>query len=125
MILDTNALSALAGEDPRLIERIRPAPRLCVTLIGLGEYKFGLLGSRKRVELEIWLDAFLRKASVLSPNLATLDFYAAIRQELKAAATPIPANDCWIAALARQHRMDLVSRDAHFDKVADLRRFDW
>ena len=125
MILDTNALSALAAKDPNLIATIRPAPRLCTTLISLGEYKYGLLGSRKRDELERWLDAFLRKAETLYPNMATLDDYAAIRRELKLAGTPIPANDCWIAALARQHRMPVISRDSHFDHVRGALRLDW
>ena len=37
MILDTNALSALAAKDSALIQRIGSAPRLYLTLISLGE----------------------------------------------------------------------------------------
>ncbi len=125
MILDTNALSALAAKDLPLIAKVRSAARLHTTLISLGEFKYGLLGSRRRDELERWLEAFLMNAQILSPNMATLDDYAAIRRELKQAGTPIPANDCWIAALARQHRMPILSRDSHFDKVQGLRRLDW
>jgi predicted nucleic acid-binding protein len=51
--------------------------------------------------------------------------YAAIRSELKASGSPIPANDAWIAALARQHRMPIVSRDIHFDRVKNVERFAW
>ena len=42
MILDTNALSALAGLDQNLINQLSTAPRLCTTLISLGEYSYGL-----------------------------------------------------------------------------------
>jgi predicted nucleic acid-binding protein len=42
--------------------------------------------------------------------------------ELKQQATPIPANDTWIAALVRQYRLPLLSNDAHFDVVAGLQR---
>jgi predicted nucleic acid-binding protein len=31
------------------------------------------------------------------------------------AGRPIPANDGWIAALALQHRLSVLSRDEHFD----------
>ena len=127
MILDTNALSALAGRDAGLIERIANAPRLCVTLISLGEYAYGVAGcsaSRKK-QLERWLDAFLERAEVLLPNRDTVDPYAAVRAQLKAAGTPIPANDCWIAALARQHGLSLVSKDRHFDRVEGIERLDW
>jgi tRNA(fMet)-specific endonuclease VapC len=37
-------------------------------------------------------------------------------------ATPIPANDTWIAALARQHGLPVLSNDAHFDVVAGIQR---
>lgn len=72
MILDTNALSALAEKDPGLIKVVRFAPRLAVTLIILGEYHYGIKVSRKKGELVQWLDVFLRKAEVLSPSLETL-----------------------------------------------------
>ena len=51
--------------------------------------------------------------------------YAAIRSELKAGRSPIPANDAWIAALARQHRIPIVGRDIHFDRVKNIERLAW
>ncbi|MGH7750119.1 MAG: PIN domain-containing protein [Steroidobacteraceae bacterium] len=37
----------------------------------------------------------------------------------------MPANDAWIAALALQHRLAVLSRDGHFDAVPSLEREDW
>jgi tRNA(fMet)-specific endonuclease VapC len=125
MILDTNALSALADRDEDLVRRIQSAPRLYVTLISLGEYYYGVSRSTKRRELSAWLEVFLKRAEVLSPALTTLPHYADIRRELKAAGTPIPANDCWIAALVREHGMPIVSQDAHFDQVSGIKRLAW
>jgi predicted nucleic acid-binding protein len=31
----------------------------------------------------------------------------------------------WIAALARQHAMPVLSRDHHFDFIPDIQRLDW
>jgi predicted nucleic acid-binding protein len=39
---------------------------------------------------------------------------------LRAAGTPIPTNDLWIASLAVQHELLLVSRDKHFRNVAQI-----
>ncbi|MBX3734827.1 MAG: hypothetical protein KF791_19795 [Verrucomicrobiae bacterium] len=55
----------------------------------------------------------------------TADPYANIREELRAAATPIPENDIWIAALCRQHQLAVASRHVHFDRVRGLRRVTW
>ena len=52
-------------------------------------------------------------------------YYAAIRSELKASGSPIAANDAWIAALARQHRIPIVTRDIHLDRVKDIERLAW
>lgn len=125
MILDTNAVSALAEKDTKLIQSIQSAPRLCVTLISLGEYHYGISQSKKQKELSAWLKAFLERAEMLAPALTTLPHYADIRRELKAAGTPIPANDCWIAALVREHQMPIVSKDRHFDKIGGVRRLEW
>ena len=55
----------------------------------------------------------------------TADSYAAIRAEVKSQGQPIPANDVWIAALARQHRLPILSRNHHFDAVPGLGRLTW
>jgi tRNA(fMet)-specific endonuclease VapC len=125
MLLDTNALSALAAGDETLIQSIEKVPRLCVTIISLGEYSYGIAQSRHEIELARWLDAFLQRADVLCLRRETLPHYAEVRRQLKKDGTPIPANDCWIAALAKEHRLPVVSLDKHFDAVKGLRRISW
>lgn len=125
MILDTNALSAFFDGEPPVVRRIGLARAIHLPVMVLGEYRFGLLGSRKRRERESTLDAFVDVAAVLDITASTARRYAEIRHELKLAATPIPANDAWIAALAREHDLPVMSRDAHFDAVAGLRRIRW
>ena len=125
MILDTNAISALAEQDKAVIGLVQAAPRVTVTIISLGEYAFGISQSRHRAELEAWLDALLLKVDVLLLEQKTLPFYAEVRARLKVAGTPIPANDCWIAALAKQHRLPIVSQDRHFDSVKGIQRIGW
>ena len=75
--------------------------------------------------MEAWLDALLLKVDVLLLEKKTLPFYAEVRGWLKVAGTPIPANDCWIAALAKQHRLPIVSQDRHFDSVKGIQRIGW
>ena len=44
---------------------------------------------------------------------------------LRSRGTPIPENDLWIAALAVQHKLTLVTRDSHFQVVAGLITESW
>ena len=125
MILDTNALSALLDKDAALLKAIQESRELALPVIVLGEFRFGINVSRRRDEYLAWLRRDLSLFRVLPVVEETSVYYAAIRSELKASGSPIPANDAWIAALARQHRMPIVSRDTHFDKVENIERFGW
>ena len=125
MILDTNAISAFFEDVPAVCLAVGGSEVLAVPSIVLGEYRFGLSGSRLRAELEAKLGRLERLADVLCVDAETARHYAAIRRELKDAGTPIPDNDLWIAALVRQHGLPLLSNDAHFDHVKDLTRIGW
>jgi len=37
----------------------------------------------------------------------------------------IPENDIWIAAIAVQHNLTLVSRDGHFNEIENLKVIAW
>ena len=125
MIVDTNALSAFFDGDADVVPRFARADDIAVPVIVLGEYRFGLLGSRKRHVREEVLEQFVHSARVLEITDATSRHYAAIRYDLRTAGTPIPVNDTWIAALAREHALPVLSNDTHFDAVRDVRRLGW
>lgn len=125
MILDTNAVSAIADKDRRLLEVISTAPFLALSFIAYAEFRYGLLGS-ERPEAGIRLLADLTASiPLLVPDKDTLEQYADIKDHLKRKGHPIPDNDIWIAALARQHSMPVLSRDRHFDAIPDIQRLDW
>ena len=125
MILDTNALSALADGDQRLLRVIDKEPALSVPVIVLGEYLYGIHQSRFRLRYQRWLDANLPLFDLLVVGLETARRYGELRRELKTAGTLIPSNDAWIAALAREHRLPIVTRDNHFQAVPGLHRLTW
>ncbi len=125
MILDTNALSAFVDGDAGLGEILRREPRAAIPVIVLGEFRYGIAQSRRRAEYVAWLDSHLDHFDVLAVTQETAETYAALRVALKQSGRPIPANDAWIAALALQHRLPVLSRDEHFDAVPRLERRSW
>lgn len=122
MILDTNALSAWVEGLATVEVAFRSADRLVVPSVVLGEYYFGIRQSRHRSRYEDWLRRYLPLAEIAAVTSATADAYAEIRLELKRLGHPIPPNDAWIAALARQHALPVLSNDTHFDVVDGVRR---
>lgn len=125
MILDTNALSAFVDGDPAVGEVLRHQTRASIPVIVLGEFRYGIAQSRHRAAYEQWLKDQLRHFEVLPVTDETATSYAALRVALKQKGTPIPANDAWIAALAMQHRLPVLSRDQHFDAVPQIKRQGW
>jgi tRNA(fMet)-specific endonuclease VapC len=125
LILDTNALSAVADGEASAIELVAGADRVAVPVIVLGEYRLGIAQSRRRVSYDSWLREWITAVMVLDIDDGTTHSYSSIGLELKRKGKPIPTNDLWIAALCRQHSLPLISRDQHFDLVPGLRRLDW
>ena len=125
MILDTNALSAVADGEVSAVELVAGADRVALPVIVLGEYRLGIAQSRHRASYESWLRQWIATVTVLDIDDGTTHSYSAIGLELKRKGKPIPSNDLWIAALCRQHSLPLVSRDQHFDFVPGLQRLHW
>lgn len=126
MILDTNAVSALlAGHDIALNSLLQGNSRQHLPLPVVAEYQYGILALNRPQRLAALLRRLEAESAVLCPDRATADHYAAIAHDLRQRGTPIPENDLWIAALARQYSLPIVSRDAHFDYVAGIRRLGW
>ena len=122
MILDTNALSAWAEGVAAVEAPLRSARRLVVPSIVLGEYYFGIRQSSHRDRYQDWLRRYLPLAEIAIVTHATAGVYADVRLELKRSGNPIPPNDAWIAAFARQHGLPVSSNAAHFDRVDGVQR---
>jgi tRNA(fMet)-specific endonuclease VapC len=125
MILDTNALSAFVDGAAEVGNVLRRQARAAIPVIVLGEFRYGIAESRQRAAYEAWLESQLSHFEVLPVVEETTIAYAALRVAVKRLGRPIPANDVWIAALALQHRLPVLSRDEHFDMVPDIERRSW
>jgi tRNA(fMet)-specific endonuclease VapC len=65
--------------------------------------------------------AFVLSRQVLPCDTGTAYHYAVVKDELRRRGRPIPENDLWIAALARQYGLTLATRDAHYAGIDQLR----
>jgi predicted nucleic acid-binding protein len=125
VLLDTNAVSALADGVPEFEAAARAVHRFSIPVIVLGEFWFGIRRSRHRARYQSWLAQLIEASIVLDVDEGTAAKYAALREALRRRGRPIPSNDAWIAALALQHDLAVLSRDAHFDEVEGVRRVAW
>ena len=125
MILDTNAVSALLSGDASIGAVLESQTVHHLPVIVIGEYRYGVARSKHRRRLERLLELLIRESIVLPVDEETTRHYATVRESLRRAGSPIPENDVWVAALARQYAESIVSRDRHFDLVDASLRVDW
>jgi len=125
VILDTNALSEYLKGQGAVVAIVSRQPQVFLPVIVLGEYRYGLVYSQWRTVLSDQLDEYERLFGILNIDAITARQYAMVRSELRDRGRPIPVNDVWIAALARQHTLPILSRDTHFDEAVGIQRIGW
>lgn len=124
-LFDTNAVIAFRADPTPFHEAFAAKAQWCISVVSLGELGFGALKSPRPDENMAWLLSFADDLIVLNCDRETANGYGQIRDALRRAGLPIPANDTWIAATALQHDLVLVTRDAHFDNNDGLSVQTW
>ena len=122
VLLDTNVFKDFLTGGSDTLEAFRQARRLCVNTVALAELLTGFaLGSRPDANRRL-LSRFLAspRVSLLALGPDTAEHYADICTRLRRKGRPIPTNDMWIAASAREHGLVLLTRNAHFQEVDGL-----
>ncbi len=123
--LDTNIIVARFANDKNVVARSGEAGAIFVPSIVLGELYFGAQKSG-RVEANMQrVDDLAASEAILDCDAETARHYAIIKNQLRLKGKPIPENDMWIAAIALRHDLTLVTRDAHFGNVEELRIERW
>lgn len=125
LLLDTNAVIGLWANEPALQALLKTANQLFIPSIVLGELYFG---ARKSTHAELNLariDDFAADSAVLPCDATTAKYYGKIRDVLRKRGRPIPDNDLWIAAIAEQYQLTLLSRDDHFNEIDGLLTERW
>lgn len=124
-LLDTNAIIALQRENEALKKLLRSATDVFVPVVAVGELYYGAYKSQRVEANRKELAAFITNRVVLNVDTNTADVYGQLKQALRAKGRPIPENDIWIAALAVQYDLTLMTDDAHFAVVDNLKWQGW
>jgi tRNA(fMet)-specific endonuclease VapC len=119
-LLDTNIVIGLFAGDPAVVETLedKTAVFLCVPV--MGELRYGALASTRAQQNLARLEELGRAVEVLICDSETARCYAELKFKLRKKGRPIPENDVWIAAIANQHKLTLLSRDSHFHGIEGL-----
>lgn len=125
-LFDTNIVIGLFAGDSVIVEKIKfHSGVIQIPSIVLGELFYGAEQSAKKESNKQRIEDFAQMVWVLECDLDTARNYGAIKSQLKSKGNPIPENDVWIAALAKQYGLTLVTRDKHFLNIDALMLEEW
>ncbi|MBF0606074.1 MAG: type II toxin-antitoxin system VapC family toxin [Magnetococcales bacterium] len=120
-LLDTNIIIDIFKNNPDICKSLTDIKEVFVPSIVIGELYFGAYKSTKIQENVKRIDDFVLENKVLSCDVKTALTYGNLKKYLKDKGHPIPENDIWIAAIAQQYGLTLISNDAHFDNIKNLK----
>jgi predicted nucleic acid-binding protein len=122
VLLDTSAYSNLMRGNKIISELLDEANEVFLCAIVFGELLAGFKRGSKEKDNKAVLSDFLSVTNVgfLYVDDSTAERYAIILDYLKKGGTPIPTNDIWIAAIAMQHGLVLLTSDQHFSSLPHI-----
>ncbi|WP_445631002.1 type II toxin-antitoxin system VapC family toxin [Nostoc sp. DSM 114167] len=124
-LLDTNIIIALFANDIEVNNQLVNAEEIFIPSVAIGELFYGAIksgrsqGNLKRIE------EFIARNTVIGCDVETARKYGEVKNKLHLKGRPLPENDIWIASVAIQYHLILVTRDAHFQEVENLQTVAW
>lgn len=117
--LDTSAYSNFKRGHGESVDLVDAADWVGLSAVVLGELRAGFALGKKRAANERELGAFLENpvVHVLAIDDDAARIYADIVLALRAAGTPLPTNDIWIAAVSAREGATVLTFDDRFGAI--------
>lgn len=125
VLLDTNIVSAWLKGDADIADKIDNSVFVAIPVIVIGELNYGAQYSTNVERNLDNINKVTNNYDVLNVTTETTSQYGIIKAQLRKKGKPIPENDIWIAAIAQQHNLVLVTRDKHFSEIDGLDIVPW
>ncbi|MEQ9548361.1 MAG: type II toxin-antitoxin system VapC family toxin [Coleofasciculus sp. G3-WIS-01] len=124
-LLDTNIIIALFADEVAVKNSLIQADEIFVPSIAVGELCYGAKKSGHSKENLERIEELIANSTVLGCDTQTARHYGDVKNKLRLKGRPLPENDIWIAALALQYNLTLVTRDGNFQEIENLLTVAW
>lgn len=124
-LLDTNIIIALFANEPNILGHLQMASEVFIPSIVIGKLYFGAYKAIHTLKNIQRINEFVTNNVILGCDTETAYHYGQIKANLRSKGKPLPENDIWIASIAKQHHLILVTRDTHFNEIENLPTNFW
>lgn len=122
VMLDTTAYSHLRRAQSRVLDAVAQAEVVFLSATVLGELEAGFRVGSRYLDNRRALEDFLEEpyVQVVDVTRDVARRYGEVFAGLRAAGTPVPINDVWIAAAALSQDAHLITFDEDFERIKGL-----
>jgi len=128
-LLDTDTcIEYLRGRNTTVVERLETSgpTEVCLCSVVIAELRFGAMRSSEPIRNEELIDESVKEFDSLPFDDNAARHYAQIRQDLSTRGLLIGPNDLFIAAIARNSGVTIVTHNtSEFTRVNGLTVEDW
>jgi len=124
VLFDTSVLVEILRGNETLFAQFSDYA-MFIPSVAVGELYYGAYKSANPAKHEAQIQRLIEKGKLLPVNHHTGRLFGLIRRQLELKSNRIPENDIWIAAIAVQYELPLVTRDHHFQAVDGLQVMLW
>jgi tRNA(fMet)-specific endonuclease VapC len=120
-LFDANVIIDVFRGKMSTIEKVKDINLVYIPAIVLGELYYGANKSNQTDKRKIEIEELEKNVTVLNVSQTTAHIYGEIKNILRGLGKPIPENDIWIAAIAKEYDLILITRDKHFNHIKSIR----
>ncbi len=128
VLLDTNIVIAALRKDARIQQALAAADSIFIPATVVGELLYGAHNAQHPAKEMAKVQSFLTgldEAAILPCDHAMAQVYGWLKHQRSKIGQPNPENDFWIAAIAYQYDLPLVTRDTHFQGIDGITVKSW
>jgi tRNA(fMet)-specific endonuclease VapC len=120
-LFDANVIIDVFRGKMSTIEKVKDINLVYIPAIVLGELYYDANKSNQTDKRKIEIEELEKNVTVLNVSQTTAHIYGEIKNILRGLGKPIPENDIWIAAIAKEYDLILITRDKHFNHIKSIR----
>jgi tRNA(fMet)-specific endonuclease VapC len=120
-LLDSNIVIDIFRGRTKTIDKVKEIDSIYIPVIVLGELYFGANKSNQTPKRILEIEQLEKTVIILDITKITARVYGEIKEKLRAKGTLIPENDIWIASIAKENNLPIVTRDKHFKHVEGIK----
>lgn len=120
VVLDTSAVIEHFRGNKEVDQKLFSYRNLLLPSVALGELYYGAYHSTRPEKKLQRLNNLLPVVQIVDIRAETSNHYGQVKAQLRQSGNLIPENDMWIAAVALEGHIPVITGDAHFQRISGL-----